>query len=111
MHPQQSAEATAVLLAAALPLTGGFAMPLSALPWMAGLVIGSTLLGHAVFTYALSGVSANVVSFALLGEPVGAMIFSMLLFGEIPTPLVAMGGALTLMGLALYLAKAGDKQG
>lgn len=36
---------------------------------MAGLVIGSTLLGHAVFAYALSGVSANVISFALLGEP------------------------------------------
>lgn len=60
-------------------------MPLSALPYMAGLVIGSTLLGHAVFAYALSGVSANVISFALLGEPVGAMIFSMIFFGEVPT--------------------------
>jgi len=99
--------ATAAALALALPLTGGFAMPAKALPWMAGLVIGSTLLGHAVFTYALSGVSANVVSFALLGEPVGAMIFSMFLFGEIPTIPVAIGGALTLAGLAFYLMKAG----
>ena len=72
---------------------------------MAGLIIGSTLLGHAVFTYALEGVSASVISFALLGEPVGAMIFSMFLFGEIPTLPVALGGVLTLCGLALYLAR------
>lgn len=102
--------ATAALLACCLPASGGFVMPASALPWMAGLVIGSTLLGHAVFTYALAGVSANVVSFALLGEPVGAMLFSMLLFGEIPTLPVAIGGALTLAGLALYLARSGPAQ-
>lgn len=99
---------TAALLACLLPVTGGFVMPIAALPYMAGLVIGSTLLGHALFTYALAGVSANVVSFALLGEPVGAMIFSMIFFGEIPTPMVALGGALTLLGLGLYLWKAGE---
>ena len=94
---------TAALLGLCLPFMGGFQMPMAALPYMAGLVIGSTLLGHAVFAYALSGVSANVVSFALLGEPVGAMIFSMIFFGEVPTVQVALGGALTLAGLALYL--------
>jgi len=102
--------ATAAILALSLPAAGGFVMPAAALPWMAGLVIGSTLLGHAVFTYALEGVSANVVSFALLGEPVGAMIFSMLFFGEIPAPLVALGGLFTLAGLALYLLKSGPAQ-
>ena len=101
---------TAALLALCLPLSGGFRMPLSALPYMAGLVIGSTLLGHAVFAYALSGVSANVISFALLGEPVGAMIFSMIFFGEVPTWPVALGGLLTLVGLALYLAFAGEEK-
>ncbi|MEG0863301.1 MAG: DMT family transporter [Clostridia bacterium] len=95
---------TAGLLACLLPVSGGFQMPASALPYMAGLIIGSTLLGHAVFAYALSRVSANVVSFALLGEPVGAMIFSMLFFGEVPTGLVIVGGVLTLLGLGLYLA-------
>ena len=101
---------TAFVLLFALPMDGGFHMPAAALPWMAGLVIGSTLLGHTVFTYALEGVSANVVSFALLGEPVGAMIFSMIIFGEIPTALVAFGGLLTIAGLAYYLAKAGDRE-
>ena len=37
-----------------------------------------------MFTLALGKVSATVVSFAILGEPVGAMIFSMIFFGEIP---------------------------
>jgi len=101
---------TAGALLFALPMDGGFTMPVEALPWMAGLVIGSTLLGHTIFTYALEGVSANVVSFALLGEPVGAMIFSMIFFGEIPTALVALGGLLTIAGLAYYLAKASQPQ-
>ena len=100
---------TAGLLLLLLPMTGGLRMPLGALPYMAGLVIGSTLLGHAVFAFALSRVSANVVSFALLGEPVGAMLFSMLFFGEVPTLPVALGGLLTLAGLALYLAFAGSE--
>ena len=101
---------TAALLSLCLPLSSGWRMPLGALPYMAGLVIGSTLLGHAVFAYALSGVSANVISFALLGEPVGAMIFSMIFFGEVPTWPVALGGLLTLVGLGLYLAFAGERQ-
>ena len=87
--------------AGALPGATAHAPVYLLLPYMAGLVIGSTLLGHAVFAYALSGVSANVISFALLGEPVGAMIFSMIFFGEVPTWPVALGGLLTLVGLAL----------
>lgn len=43
-----------------------------------------------------------MVSFALLGEPVGAMLWSMLMFGEIPTPLLLLGGAVVLAGLGLY---------
>lgn len=101
--------ATALLLCLCLPFSGGFRMPLAALPYMAGLVIGSTLLGHAVFAYALSSVSATVVSFSLLGEPVGAMIFSMLLLGEIPSWPVMLGGLLTLLGLGLYLGFAGGE--
>ena len=102
--------ATALFLALAIPAGGGFVMPPSALPWMAGLVIGSTLLGNAVFNYTLDKVSATIISFALLGEPVGAMIFSIFLFGEIPTPLVAVGGLLTIAGLAYYLARSGPSQ-
>lgn len=95
---------TAVLIACCLPLLGPFAMPLAAWPYMAGLVLGSTLLGHALLSRALSHVSAGLVSFALLAEPVGAMVFAALFFHEIPTPWVLAGGALTLVGVCLYLA-------
>ncbi len=94
---------TAFILATSLPLLGGFCLPTASFGYMAGLIIGCTLLGHAVFSYTLTKVSVNVVSFALLGEPVGAMIFSMLFFGEIPTVPVALGGTLTLLGLWRYL--------
>ncbi len=95
---------TAAGLGLSIPLMGGFSMPPAALPYMAGLVLGSTLLGHAVFSYAIARVSASLVSFALLGEPVGAMIFAMLFLGETPTPWVLAGGGITLLGLCLYLA-------
>lgn len=95
---------TALLLAAMLPFTGGFSMPVEAFWYALGLAAGCTMLGHMLFTIALGKVSATVVSFALLGEPVGAMVFSMLMFGEIPTVLLVIGGAVVLVGLALYLA-------
>lgn len=75
------------------PLTGGFQLTPASLWYILGLAAGSTLLGHLLFTVALGKVSATVVSFALLGEPVGAMLWSMLMFGEIPTPLLLLGGA------------------
>ena len=93
---------TALLLALMAPLTGGFQLTPASLWYILGLAAGSTLLGHLLFTVALGRVSATVVSFALLGEPVGAMLWSMLMFGEIPTPLLLLGGTVVLAGLGLY---------
>jgi len=78
-------------------------MTWKALLAVAGLAVGCTLLGHSMFTLALGKVSATVVSFALLGEPVGAMLWSMVMFGEIPTALLFIGGTVTILGLVLYL--------
>lgn len=94
---------TALLLALALPFLGGFHMTWKALLAVAGLAVGCTLLGHSMFTLALGRVSATVVSFSMLGEPVGAMIWSMVMFGEIPTALLLLGGMVTILGLVLYL--------
>ncbi len=94
---------TAALLMLTLPFLGGFRMTWTALLAVAGLAVGCTLLGHSMFTLALGKVSATVVSFALLGEPVGAMLWSMVMFGELPTPLLLLGGTVTILGLVLYL--------
>ncbi|MBQ7851040.1 MAG: DMT family transporter [Clostridia bacterium] len=94
---------TALLLACTLPFMGGFRMTWQAMICVAGLAVGCTLLGHSVFTLALGKVPATVVSFALLGEPVGAMVWSFFMFGEVPETLVFAGGLVTVAGLALYL--------
>ncbi|MBQ8554486.1 MAG: DMT family transporter [Clostridia bacterium] len=94
---------TALILLCSLPFLGGFEMTWMALLCVLGLAVGCTLLGHSMFTLALGKVSATVVSFALLGEPVGAMLWSMLMFGEMPTTLLFIGGSVTIAGLVLYL--------
>ena len=94
---------TAILLALTLPFMGGFRMTWMAMLAVAGLAVGCTLLGHSMFTLALGKVSATVVSFALLGEPVGAMIWGILFLGDVPDTLVFIGGLVTVLGLVLYL--------
>ena len=94
---------TALLLAMTLPFLGGFRMTWMALLAVAGLAVGCTLLGHSMFTLALGKVSATVVSFAILGEPVGAMVWSFFMFGEVPQVLVFIGGLVIVAGLTLYL--------
>ena len=93
---------TALLLACTLPFLGGFRMPWLGLLCVAGLSVGCTLLGHSMFTLALGKVSATVVAFAILGEPVGAMVWGFLM-GEQPGGLVIAGGLVIVVGLALYL--------
>ncbi len=95
---------TALLLLLMLPLCGGFRVTGSAMWYILGLAAGSTLLGHLMFTIALGRVTATVVSFALLGEPVGAMLWSLLMFGERPTLLLLIGGGVVLLGLVMYTA-------
>ncbi|MBQ8655379.1 MAG: DMT family transporter [Clostridia bacterium] len=94
---------TALLLLIMSPLCGGIEVTPASLWYILGLAAGCTLLGHQLFTIALGKVSATVVSFAILGEPVGAMLWSMLMFGEVPTVLLLIGGAVTILGLTLYL--------
>jgi drug/metabolite transporter (DMT)-like permease len=82
----------------------GFSAPAGSLLPIGLLVAVCTLGGHALFTYALGFVSADVVSFALLGEPIGAAIWALLLFDEGMSWQMALGGGLVVAGIALYLA-------
>ncbi len=94
---------TAIFLAAAMPFMGGFVAPVRSLVPIGLLIVVCTLGGHAVFTYALGFVSADVVSFALLGEPIGAAIWALALFDEHISWQMAVGGGLVVLGIALYL--------
>ena len=93
---------TAFCLLCMSPSVGGFKVTLSSLGGIIVLALACTLGGHALMTYLLGFVSADVVSFALLAEPIGAAIWALLLFDEkVSMPLI-IGGATVIIGLALY---------
>ena len=93
---------TALCLLVISPFTGGFQVTLSSLGGIVVLAVVCTLGGHALMTYLLGFVSADVVSFALLGEPIGAAVWALLLFGEQVTLPLLIGGLTVIVGLAMY---------
>ncbi len=66
------------------------------------LALVPSCLGHTLYNYCLKYLKAAVVSVAILGEPVGATILALFLFGEVPTFLIITGGILVIGGI--YLA-------
>ena len=107
---------TACCLLGISPLLGGFQVTRASLGGIVVLALACTLGGHALMTYLLGYVSADVVSFALLGEPIGAAIWALILFGEPVTLPLLIGGLTVIAGLAMYTrgemiaAKRGDRR-
>ncbi|MBQ2991793.1 MAG: DMT family transporter [Clostridia bacterium] len=93
---------TALCLLCISPLQGGFKVTFESLGGIVVLALACTLGGHALMTYLLGFVSADVVSFALLGEPIGAAIWALILFREPVTMPLLVGGMTVIAGLALY---------
>lgn len=93
---------TALCLLVISPFLGGFQVTVSSLGGILVLALACTLGGHALMTVLLGYVSADVVSFALLAEPIGAAVWALILFHEkVSVPLIV-GGATVILGLALY---------
>jgi drug/metabolite transporter (DMT)-like permease len=63
------------------------------------MAAGPQILGHTVFNYLLREVDATVVAVAIMGEPVGASLLALGLFGEVPPVSATFGGALILAGI------------
>jgi len=93
---------TALCLLCISPFTGGLQVTPSSLGGIIVLAVVCTLGGHALMTYLLGFVSADVVSFALLGEPIGAAIWALVLFREPVTLPLLIGSMTVIAGLALY---------
>ena len=93
---------TALCLLCISPFTGGLQVTPSSLGGIVVLAVVCTLGGHALMTYLLGFVSADVVSFALLGEPIGAALWALVLFREPVTLPLLIGGMTVIAGLALY---------
>lgn len=69
------------------------------------LAVFPTLLGHNLFNWALSRVSASIVSITILGEAVWGMIFGYFLFQESLTWIQISGATLLLVGIGLFLRR------
>lgn len=89
---------TAVFLLLISPFAGGLAVTGKSLYGIIVLAVACTLGGHALMTYLLGFVSADVVSFALLAEPIGAAVWALLLFHEKVTPPLMIGGLTVIVG-------------
>lgn len=68
-----------------------------------GLAVFPTLLGHSVFNWVIKWLSANTVSMAILGEPIGAAILAYFILNEKITAAQTMGTAVILCGIYLFM--------
>lgn len=71
--------------------------------WFILLALIPNLLGHNLFNWAIKWVSTNVLSIAILFEPVGAAILAMFIFGEYLSISQIIGGAIVLFGITLFV--------
>lgn len=67
------------------------------------LAVVPQLIGHSMFNWALSRLSAPRVSVFALGEPVGATLLAVPFFRELPGKLNLLGAAIILVGIYLSL--------
>ena len=96
-----AAAVTAALLclASRTPLTGH-----APINWLTalGMAVFCTMLGHSVVSWSLKYLPAPFVSTVQLLDSVFSTLWGMLLFREIPSITALLGGALCIIGIALY---------
>lgn len=71
--------------------------------WFVMLAIIPNFLGHTLFNWSLKWVSTNVISIAILFEPVGASILAYYVFHETLSVSQITGGIVVIMGILLFV--------
>jgi drug/metabolite transporter (DMT)-like permease len=69
------------------------------LGWLFLFALIPMILGHSVINFILKWVQPHVVSTGILAEPVVSAILALVLFEQVPNPLVWLGGAVILVGI------------
>ncbi len=69
------------------------------------LALGPTILGHNVYNYALRHMPAFPVGMSILGEPVLATIWAMIIFKEYPILSTIMGGAIIILSVIMVMIR------
>lgn len=87
---------TALVLIAMMFLFGKTSLPGATINylWLLLLAVVPTLLGHSLFNYSLKHFKAHLVGIVILGEPILASIWALLLFDESPTFMTVLGASL-----------------
>ncbi len=60
-------------------------------------------IGHSTLNWALAHLPATTVGVAALGEPIGATLWAMLIWSEVPNSKQLIGGGLLLTGILLFM--------
>lgn len=94
-------EATLMMVPVALLFSRSYAVDVNG--WVAALYIGviCTGLANLLYNAGLRGLKASVSSVILLLEIVSAMVFAVLLLGEMPTGMTAAGGLLIILSIVV----------
>lgn len=71
--------------------------------WFVLLAIVPNLFGHTLFNWSIKYVSTNVVSIAMLFEPIGAAILALVIFKEYLINTQIIGGLIVIVGILLFI--------
>jgi drug/metabolite transporter (DMT)-like permease len=74
------------------------------------LALGPTILGHNLYNYALRHLPAFPVGMSILGEPVLATIWGMIIFREYPILSTIMGGAIIILSVVMVMSRLKTRQ-
>ncbi len=89
-------------LTAAVADTPFYPYPMREWALFFGLAFVCTVLGHTVFNWTLKYVQASVVAVAVLGEPLGAILWAAVFLRENPTLQQLVSGAVIILGLYIF---------
>lgn len=93
--------AVAVLPVVALTAPGDGPYPAGFWLGAVALALVPQMVGHSSFTWSVRWLSPTLVSVVILLEPVASTLGAVLLFDEVPGPLVGVGGLVLVAGVAL----------
>ena len=74
---------------------------LPAVFWLIGQSICCAIVPYVLFTIALSKMQMGLASTLELAEPAAGMVFGLILFGEMPTPLMVVGVVIVIVAIAM----------
>ena len=84
-------------------------VPLSAFAWIAYSAIAASLVGHAGMSWLLQRYPVTLITPFTLPTPLLAVAFATLVYGTPVTPLMWVGGVLTIAGVAIITLRSARK--